>query len=97
MKNWATHINGLEKHLPCPMQCHLNGVHISEVPKFLDKSTNMTTNAIQLTDIFNTIHPMSIPVYFPSIAEYENEEIPKIHLIAKERPWDPSTNEYSER
>ena len=36
-------------------------------------------------------------VYTPSIAEYENEDIPKIHLTAEELPWDPSTEEYSER
>ena len=35
-------------------------------------------------------------VYFLSIAEYEKEEIP-IHLTTEETPWDPSTNEYSER
>ena len=32
-------------------------------------------------------------VYTPSIAEYENEEIPKIHLTVQELPWDPSTND----
>ena len=36
-------------------------------------------------------------MYPPSEAEYENEDIPKIHLTAEEPPWDPSTNEYSER
>ena len=35
-------------------------------------------------------------MYSPSIAEFENEDIPKIHLTAKELPWDPSTEEYSE-
>ena len=30
-----------------------------------------------------------------SLAEYENEDIPKIHLTAEEPPWDPSTSEYS--
>ena len=36
-------------------------------------------------------------VYSPSITECENEDIPKIHLTAGETPWDPSTNENSER
>ena len=36
-------------------------------------------------------------VYSPSIAEYENEDIPKIYLAAEESPCDPSTSEYSER
>ena len=36
-------------------------------------------------------------VYSLSVAEYENEEISKIHLTAEEPPLDPSTNEYSAR
>ena len=36
-------------------------------------------------------------MYSLSIAEYENEDIPKIHLTAEEPPWEPPTNEYSER
>ena len=31
------------------------------------------------------------------MAEYENEDIPMIHLTVDESPWDPSTNEYSEK
>ena len=86
----------------------LNGMHISEVPKFLAESCSVTTHAFELTDPLDANHPLIIPlqlshvtsyfdVYFLSIAEYENEDIPKIHLTAKEPPWDPSTNEYSER
>ena len=33
----------------------------------------------------------------PSIAEYEDEDIPKIHLTAKKPPWDPSTSKYSKQ
>ena len=76
------------------MQCHLNGVHISEVPKFLAHSPSVTTHA-KLTDPFDTVHSLIIQlqisgvtsyfdVYSPSIAEYENEEIPKNHLTAEE-------------
>ena len=35
MINQAIWIDGLVNHLLCPMQSCLNGVHISEVPKFL--------------------------------------------------------------
>ena len=77
------------------MQSHLNGVHISEVPKFFAESPSETTHAIELGNPFNTAHPLIIPlqcsdetsyfdVYSPSIAEYENEDIPKIHLTAEE-------------
>ena len=100
MINWVIHINGLENHLLCPMQCHLNGVHISEVFKFLAESPNVTTHAILLRDPFDAAHPLSIlpqlsgvtsyfDVYSMSIAEYESEEIPKI-LTAKKTPYDPS-------
>ena len=36
-------------------------------------------------------------VYYPSIAEYENDDISKIHHTAERLPWDPSMEEYSER
>ena len=36
-------------------------------------------------------------MYYSSVADYENEDNPKIHLTAKEPPWDPSTSEFSER
>ena len=32
------------------MQCHLNGVHINEVSKFLTESPSETTHAIEVTD-----------------------------------------------
>ena len=33
-------------------------------------------------------------VYSLSITEYENDDIPKIHLTVEESPWYPSANEY---
>ena len=36
-------------------------------------------------------------MHSPSIKEYENEDIPKIHLTVEEPSWDPSTSEYSKR
>ena len=105
MINQAACINGLENHLLCNMQYHLNGVHISEVPKFLAESLS-TTHIIQLTDPSDTAHLLIIPlqlsgvtsyfdVYNLSITAYENKDIPKIQLTAEELPWDPSTEEYS--
>ena len=101
-------IDGLVNHLLCPMQCHLNGVHISEVSKFLAETSNETTHAIELVDPFDATHLLIIPlqlssvtsyfdIFSPIIADYEDEEIPKIHLTTEEPPWDPSTSEYSER
>ena len=103
----AIQINGLGNHSISPMQCHLNGVYMNEVPKFLAESPSVTTHTIQLLDLFNATHPLMIlhqlssvtsyfDVYSPSIGEYENKEIPKIQLTGKEPSWDPSTEEYSE-
>ena len=90
-------IDGLENHLLCPMQCHLSNVHISEVPKFLTESPSVTTHAIDLTDPFDTAHLLtillqlsSVTIYFYvyslSIAECENDNIPKIQLTGEELP-----------
>ena len=99
MINKAICINGLENHLLCHMQCCLNGVHISEVPQFLADRSSVTTHAIELTDLFNATHLLLISLQLSSlsIAEYENEDIPNNHLTAEGPPWNPSTNEYSER
>ena len=88
--------------------CFLNGVHTNEVPKFLADSPSVTTHENQLTDTFNAAHSLIIllklssltsyfDVYSQSIADYENEEISKIHLTAKEPSWDLSREEYLER
>ena len=99
MINQAVCTDDLENHLLCPMQCHQNGMHISEVHKLLAESPSMTTHAIKLTDPFDTAHLLivlfqlssvtnDLDVYSPSIAEYENEDIPKIHFTVEELPWD---------
>ena len=83
-------------------------MHRSEAPKFLVESSSVRNHAIELVDPFNAAHLLNMPLqvssvtryfdlYSQSIAEYENEDIPKIHLIAEEPPWDPSTNEFSVR
>ena len=108
MINQAICIDGLVNHLLCPMQCHLNGVQISEVSKFSAENQSETTQAIELAKPFHDAHPLIIPLqlsgvtsyfdmYSLSVGEYENDHIPKIHLAAEEPPWDASMNEYSER
>ena len=107
MISQAICIDGLDNHLLCPMQHFLNGVHINEVPKFLAESPSETTHTIALVDPFNAAHTLIITlqlsgvtsyfdVHSASMAEYKNENIPKIHLTAEEPPLDPSTSEYSD-
>ena len=50
MINQPIPIDGLVNHLLYPMQCHLNGVQISEVPKFLAENLSETTHAIELVN-----------------------------------------------
>ena len=97
MINQAICIDGLENHLLCPMQHCLNDVHINEFPKYLAESSSVSTNAIEITGPFDAAHLLIIPlqlssvtscfdVYSPSVAEYKNEDIPKIHLTAEKPP-----------
>ena len=103
----AIQISGLGNYVLYLMQCFLKGVHVSEFPEFLADSPSETTHAIKVIDHFDNAHPLFIQlqlsstaryfdVYSLSIAEYENEEIPKIHITAEELPLDPSIEEYSE-
>ena len=93
-------IYGLINHLLCSMQCCLNGVHISEVPKFLAEAPSETTHATELAHPFDAAQLLTIllqlsgvtsyfDIYSPSIAEYESDDIPKIHLTAEEPHFDP--------
>ena len=77
------------------MQCHLNGVQINEVPKFLAETQSEWTHTIELVNPFEAAHLLIIQlklsgvisyfdVYSPNITEYEDEEIPKIHLAVVE-------------
>ena len=61
--------------------------------KFLQEIASETTHVIELVDPFDAACLLIIllklsgitsyfDVYFPSIPEYEGEEIPKIHLTA---------------
>ena len=86
MINQAICIDGLVNHLLCPMQCHLNGVHINDVPKFLAETPSETTHAIELVNPFDATHSLIIllqlssvtsyfDVYSPSVTDNEGEDI----------------------
>ena len=75
------------------VQHHLNGVHISEVPKFLAGGASVTTHANKSIHPFDAAYPLIIwlwlsgvtsyfDVHYPNIADYENEDIPKIHITS---------------
>ena len=52
------------------MMCHLNGVKISKVPKFLAKNPSETTHAIELVNPFNVTHKLIIPLQFSRVKNY---------------------------
>ena len=47
MMKQAILTDGLDNYLLFPIQCHLNGVHISEVHKFVAESPSVTSHAIK--------------------------------------------------
>ena len=52
------------------MQCHLNEVHINEVPKFLTETTSETTHAIDLVNPFNATHLLLILLQLSGVTSY---------------------------
>ena len=62
MMKQAILTDGLVNYLLFPIQCHLNGVHISEVHKFVAESPSVTTHTKELTDSFNAAHQFIIPL-----------------------------------
>eukprot|EP00804_Cyclotella_cryptica_P019398 CCRYP_006588-RA/>CCRYP_006588-RA protein AED:0.13 eAED:0.13 QI:0/0/0/1/0.75/0.6/5/0/864 len=90
------------------MQCRLNGIKISELPKFLAEDPDESTHSLQVVDPLDDSSPLFIPLsltgvtsYFqvrkPTIAEWENEAAyPHIDLTAEEPIWDPQSSDYSE-
>ena len=57
----AVGMKGLKHHLLFPMQCHMNGFLINEVPKFLAPVPGEITHFIQIMNTFDATHPIIIP------------------------------------
>ena len=70
MMNHAIHINGFVYHLLCPMQCCLNGVYISKVPKFLAKTPNETTHALESINPFDPTIPLIISLQLSGVTRF---------------------------
>ena len=90
-------MKGLDQHLLCTMQCHVNGVLINKVPMFLVPVPSETMHAIQLENLFGATNPIIIPLklnrvtsYFkvrkPTQDEYEDQNILKIELMVEAPP-----------
>ena len=68
--NQAIKMKGLDHHLLCPMQCHVNGVMIDEVPKFLAPVTSETMHSIQIENPFDATNPIIIPLKLNGVTSY---------------------------
>ena len=95
--NKAIEIKGLDHHLLCLMQCHVNGVLINEVPKFLVPIPHEKMHAIQLENPFDATHPIIIPFQLNRVTSYfrvrmftreecEEQNILKIKLTTEAPP-----------
>ena len=106
--NQAIEMKVLNHHPLCPMQCHMNGVLINKVPKFLAPVLSETVHTIQIENTFNAIHPIifsftvnGVTSYFdmrnPTWEEYEDQDILKIKLMAEAPQCDQSSPKFSGR
>ena len=48
----------------------MNGVHISEITKFLAESPSVTFHAIELIDLFDAAYPLIILLQLNSLTSY---------------------------
>ena len=107
--NQDIQLDHLEHHLMCPMQCRTNGIKINETPKYQIKATYESTHAFQLEyPPYEEVGMHTIPFqligftsYFlvckPTNADWEDDSITKIELMAKDTVEDPTISESSEQ
>ncbi len=104
--NQAIYVPELDDCLLCPMQCRMNGVRISETPKFLVENPTALDHSIQIINPEDPAHPLTIPLqlhgvlsYFPircpTVEEYEDDKIPQFELTAAGAEWDPYDGDFS--
>ena len=84
----------------------INGMEINEVPKFLMTNLSTLSHSIMIADPTNVVHPYTIPLQvegvvsffkhsLPTSAEYEDESIPHLELMATNPAWDPHDNDFT--
>ncbi len=84
----------------------IHSIIVNKCPKFLSVSPAEGNHVLLVHDPYGCSPPLTILLsldnvtsYFkarcPSLAEYEDESIPKYHLTSHRLLWDPSTSLYS--
>ena len=92
----------------CPMQSHLAGVRINELPKFLAEDPYEQTHAIIFDDPLNPNEPLitllvlkGVTMYFPSSkpreSEYSDELIPYIDMTIEAPVYEPIETSFEEK
>ncbi len=108
MINQAIHIPHLDHHLICPMQCRVNDVTIDEMPKFLALGPTETMHALTLTDPDNPLQTVTLPLWLqgvisllnvrtPTVDQFNDQTIPRLHLTSETLTWDPSTMTFADQ
>jgi hypothetical protein len=60
--NQAIHIQHLDHHILCPVQCRVNDLTINDLPKFLAANPTDQMHALTMTDLNNHLQLVILPL-----------------------------------
>ncbi len=103
--NQAIHIPHFDHHLLCPMQCCVNDVIVSNLPKFLATDPTDQMHALTLTNPDNPLQQVILlstlrgvtsvlNVRSMTINEFNSHDYLRLHLTSETLTWDPMTDLY---
>ncbi len=106
--NQAIHIPHLDHHLLCPMQCCVNDMTVSNLPKFLVANPTDQMHTLTINDPDNPLQPVILPlslrgvtlllnVRTVTINEFNIQDYPRLHLTSETLTWEPTTNLYEQQ
>ena len=88
--NQDIHLDHMDHHLMCPMQCRTNGIKMNETPNYQSKAPDESTHVLQVEDpsdeeggiLTITLQLSGVTSYFPvqkpTKAEWEDDLITRI-------------------
>ncbi len=92
--NQAIHIQHLDHHLLCPMQCRVNDVTVNDLPNFLAANPTDQMHALTIKDPNNPLQLIILPltlrggtlllnVRTVTINEFNSQDYPRLHLTSE--------------
>jgi hypothetical protein len=110
MVHQAIHVPHLDRHLFCPMQCHVNELVTNECPKFLMPDPTDHMHAIIILDpldLTNAMPPIVLPLQLQGVISYldmctptndswTSGECLRLDLTSETLIWDPYDPSYLE-